>query len=273
MKLSRLFVYPVKSLAGSELEDAVIDEFGVSHDRRWLVVDEAGVFLSQRELARMALIRPCIASDGLQLAAPGMSMLDVESAAGAERNVTIWNDTVPAIDAGAPAAEWLTAFLDRPAALVYMPDETFRRVDPHFSPKPRRVSFADAYPFLIITQESLDELNRRLEQPIGVERFRPNLLISGASAPHAEDEWRRIRVGEVEFDLVKPCARCAVPTVDPLTAETGKEPTRTLATYRKRDGKVWFGMNAIHRSTGKLSVGSHVSIAEAATAMGGPSGS
>jgi MOSC domain-containing protein len=167
---------------------------------------------------------------------------------------------VSAYDAGAPAREWISSFLHRPVSFVYMPDSTFRRVDPKYSPESRRVSFADGYPFLVATQESMDELNRRMEAPLGIERFRPNIVVSGAEAPHAEDSWKRIRVGLLEFDLVKPCARCAVPTVDPMTAERGKEPTRTLSTYRKRDGKVYFGMNAIHRSSGRLSVGATVQV-------------
>jgi uncharacterized protein len=136
-----------------------------------------------------------------------------------------------------------------------MPDASFRRVDPDYSPNDRRVSFADAFPFLVISQESMDELNRRLDEPLGIERFRPNLVVSGAAHPHAEDEWKHLRIGEIEFSLVKPCARCAVPTVNPRTAEKGKEPTRTLSTYRKRNGKVYFGQNAIHENTGQLNVG------------------
>ena len=273
MKLSRLFVYPVKSLAGIELTEAEVDAFGIVNDRRWLVVDENGEFFTQRDYPRMALIQPRVVDGGLRLSTPGMSVLNVEVPTGCERTVRIWDDVVSAYDAGAPAREWISAFLGRPAGLVYMPDSTFRRVDPRYSPDERRVSFADAYPFLIISQESMDELNRRMDKPLGIERFRPNIVIEGAAEPHAEDTWTRIRVGSLDFDLVKPCARCAIPTVDPLTAETGKEPTRTLATYRKHDGKVWFGMNALHRSKGSLSVGSAVSIAEAATPIGGHNGS
>lgn len=273
MKLSRLFVYPVKSLAGIELTEADVDEFGIVNDRRWMVVDEHGELLTQRDHPRLALVKATFAPHGLTLSTPGLSKLEVDLPEGGARSVRVWDDVVCANDAGAPAADWLSTFLQRPAALVHMPDSTFRRVDPRYSPQQRRVSFADAYPFLVLTQESMDELNRRLAQPLVIERFRPNIVISGAVKPHAEDLWNCIRAGSIEFDLVKPCARCAVPTVDPLTAETGKEPTRTLATYRKRDGKVWFGVNAIHRSTGRLSVGSQVSIAQAATATGGQNGS
>jgi uncharacterized protein YcbX len=260
MKLTRLFVYPVKSLAGIELTEAEVDEFGIVNDRRWMVVDEHGELLTQRDHPRLALVKAAVSADGLTLTTPGMSGLDVDVPEGGARSVRVWDDVVCGNDAGAPVAEWLSTFLDRPAALVHMPDSTFRRVDPRYSPDERRVSFADAYPFLLVSQESMDELNRRMDKPLGIERFRPNIVIEGAAEPHAEDAWRCIRVGSLDFDLVKPCARCAVPTVDPLTAETGKEPTRTLSTYRKRDGKVWFGMNALHRSTGVLSVNSVVSV-------------
>ncbi len=260
MKLSRLFVYPVKSLAGTELQEAELDDFGIVGDRRWLVVDENGEFLTQREHPRMALIRPQVVQPGLRLSAPGMSDLTVDVPDACERTVRIWDDVVSAYDAGPEPAEWLSAFLEQPVALVYMPDSTFRRVDPAYVPETRRVSFADGYPLLVISQESMDELNRRMEQPLGIERFRPNIVITGASLPHAEDTWQRIRVGSLELDLVKPCARCAIPTVDPLTAERGKEPTRTLSEYRKHDGKVWFGMNAVHKQNGHLRTGSSVEI-------------
>ncbi|HSL72804.1 MAG TPA: MOSC domain-containing protein [Longimicrobiales bacterium] len=263
MKLSRLFVYPVKSLAGIELDAARVDDFGIQHDRRWLVTDAHGIALTQRDLASMTLIRPSIVDAGLMLSAPDHASIEVGIPGNNAVTVTVWNDTVTAQDAGARPAEWLSDFLGHHVRLVYMPDDTFRRVDPRYSPAPRRVSFADAYPFLLVTQESLDELNRRLEQPIGIERFRPNIVVSGAPAPHAEDDWKRIRIGELEIQIVKPCARCAIPTIDPLTGERGKEPTRTLSTYRRRDGKVYFGQNALHSGPGKLSVGEAVEVAAA----------
>jgi uncharacterized protein YcbX len=260
MKLSRLFLYPVKSLAGLEIQDAEVDDFGITHDRRWLVVDQQGTALTQRDHACMALIRPALVGDSLQLNAPGRAALIVESAEGPSRQVTVWDDTMTAQDAGDLAAEWLSDFLERSARLVYMPNDTFRRVNPLYSPSDRRVSFADAFPFLLLSQESMDELNRRLEQPLGIERFRPNIVISGAPEPHSEDGWRTVQIGELLFELVKPCDRCAVPTIDPLTGQRGKEPTRTLATYRRRNGKVYFGQNAIHHAPGVLHTDDVVTI-------------
>lgn len=269
MKLARLFFYPVKSLAGIELQAALVDDFGIAQDRRWLVVDHQGNALTQRDYARLALIRPSLHKGGLQLDAPGSSPLVIAEPEGPQRQVRVWNDTMSAQDAGHASGDWLSAFLKAPACLVYMPDQTVRLIDPNYNPAQRRVSFADAFPFLLISQESMDELNRRLEEPIGIERFRPNLVVSGAAEAHAEDSWRSIRIGELQLDLVKPCDRCAVPTVDPVTAQKGKEPTRTLATYRARDGKVYFGQNAIHGGPGTLRVGAAVTLLEAVqTAVG-----
>jgi uncharacterized protein len=261
MKLSRLFVYPVKAAAGIELSEATVDAFGIEHDRRWLVVDPDGVAITQRDEPRLALLTPTVIGRGLQLDAAGLHTLLIDDAAdGESRFVTVWDDDIAAVDLGATPAQWLSDFLHRPVRLVYMPDHTFRSVNALYSPEPRPVSFADAFPFLVLSQESMDELNRRLDQPLQIERFRPNLVIAGAAQPHAEDEWSRFQVGDLEFAGVKPCARCAVPTVDQRTAERGKEPSRTLATYRKRDGKIYFGQNAIHRGPGRISVGDIVQI-------------
>jgi uncharacterized protein len=260
MKLSRLFVYPLKSAAGIELQDAVVDEFGIQHDRRWLIVDHDGVAVTQREHPELARLKPTIESEGLRLDAPGRTAMRVSRGNSHRREVQVWNDRALAADVGQAAADWISDYLGQQLRIVYMPDQTFRRVDPAYSPAERRVSFADAFPFLILSQESMDGLNRRLEQPLLIERFRPNIVVTGAREPHAEDGWQHIRVGDLEFDLVKPCARCAVPTVDPKTGERGKEPTRTLSTYRKREGKVYFGQNAIHSRSGQLNVGDLVEV-------------
>ena len=260
MKLSRLFVYPVKSLRGLEVHSWPVDDFGLEQDRRWLVVDERGMFVSQRELPRMTLITPEISGGCLRLHAEGAPALEVSTEPGPERTVTIWADTVTATDCGPEAARWLSEALGLRVGLVRMPDQTFRRIDPHYVAEERRVSFADGYPFLLISQESMDLLNSKLEHPLGIERFRPNLVVQGASEPHAEDGWKRIRIGKLEFDLVKLCARCTVPTVDQLTGERGKEPNTTLATYRRFNGKVMFGQNLVHHGTGTLAVGEPAAV-------------
>ena len=277
MKLSRLFVYPVKSCAGIELTEATVDQFGIANDRRWLIVDADGVALTQRDHPRMALLHPSVDNRTLRLTASDGSVLTVQRpSSDLQHEVTVWNDRVMGDDAGEEAAAWLSDYLEQAVRLVYMADHTFRRVDPNYSPAGRRVSFADAFPFLVVSQESMDELNRRLPAPMGIERFRPNIVVAGASEPHAEDGWSRIRIGAIDFDLVKPCARCAVPTIDQQSAIAGKEPSRTLATYRKRNGKIYFGQNAIHAAQGTLRVGDPVIVltpgveARARTVIAGP---
>jgi hypothetical protein len=171
--------------------------------------------------------------------------------------VQVWDDVTDAVDAGDVAAEFVSRHLDAAARLLFMPDSTLRQVSLDYARPGDRVSFADGFPLLLIGQASLDELNRRLPDPVAMVRFRPNIVVSGAT-PHAEDGWRRLRVGDVDLDVVKPCARCAVPNVDPETAVAGREPTRTLAGYRRWDGKIWFGQNVLHRSAGVLRVGDPV---------------
>ena len=215
LTLSAIRIHPLKS--GRALLPAAVevDEFGPRHDRRWLAVDPDGVFLSQRDDPALARVAPSLAGDRLSLDAPGLPTLEVP--AGRERRtVEIWGDRVAAVDCGDAAAEWMTAALGRPARLVHFPDEPLRPVPaPHGRPGDR-VSFADAFPFLLLTRASVDDLNRRLAEPVPVERFRPNLVIEGA-APYEEDTWRRIRIGDVVLDVVKPCARCVITTTDQAT--------------------------------------------------------
>lgn len=258
--VTRIYIYPVKSAAGIEVAEAELDAFGLRLDRRWMVVDDAGRFLTQRQLPRMALIRVALEGGALRLTFPDAPILEVPvraeegAGAGVRRRVVVWGDAVEAVDTGETAARWLSAALGRPARLVHLPDDAVRPVDPRYARPGDRVAFADAFPVLLISEDSLEELNRRLAEPVPMNRFRPNLVVR-AGEPHAEDGWRRIRIGEVEFDVVKPCARCAITLTDQATAERGKEPLRTLATYRTRNGKVLFGQNLIHRGRGAVRVG------------------
>jgi len=262
LTLSEIVIYPVKSLRGVPVAEAVVEPRGLRGDRRWMVVDAADRFVTQRALPRMALIEALLcAGGGLDLAAPGMPSLHAsEAAAGRVRQVTIWRDTVAVYDGGDEAATWLTAFLGRPCRLVHMPESTERTVNPAYGQPGDIVSLADGYPFLLIGQASLDDLNARLASPLPMRRFRPNLVIAGAE-PFAEDRWTRIRIGDIVFRIVKPCARCTIPTVDPDTGVFGgKEPLRTLATFRKVGSKVLFGQNVIAEGVGTLPVGAQVTI-------------
>ena len=262
--LSRLFVYPVKSLRGVAVDRAVVEPRGLRHDRRWMVVGADGQFLTQRTCPDLARLDAAVTADGLRLHADTSTctVLTPSDTVGSERAV-VWNDTVAVRPADAAAHAWLSAFLDRSARLVYLPPASVRRVDPAYRRRPDdQVSLADGYPALLTAEGSLDDLNRRIDAPLPMDRFRPNLVVRG-TAPFAEDTWRRIRIGGVTFDVVKPCGRCVVTTRDQRTGAAGKEPLRTLATFRRGDdGTVYFGQNLIPASMGTIAVGDAVEVLE-----------
>lgn len=257
--IARLFVYPVKSCAGIEVQEALLTETGLDLDRAWMVVDAEGKFLTQRSLPRMALVRPQLKRDEMVLRAPGMLALHVAiDAVEAPATVTVWRDTLPAWDMGAVAAQWFTDFLGQPCRMV------------RFDPEHRRLSsmqwtggievpnqFSDGFPVLIASEASMAQLNARLEAgghaAVGIERFRPNVVLAGLDA-HDEDRMDLLRVDspeqEVHLQPVKPCGRCPIPDIDPATAEASPEVGDTLRSYRKDkrlDGAITFGMNAIVR--------------------------
>lgn len=259
--LSALYRYPVKSLAGHELSISNLDDFGLVDDRRWMVVDREGGFLTQRELPEMALVTTHMEGDSLVLQAPGMPPISVERQSGnAERiSVKVWNDRCEARLCGDAVQGWLSEFLRRPCRLVHMPDAEVRRVDPRYARPDDRTAFSDGFPLLLISQASLDDLNGRLEAPLPMIRFRPNLVVTGCPA-YAEDGWSLIRIGTMTLRVVKPCARCKITTVDPYTAETGSEPLKTLAGYRRQGNQVHFGQNLLHDGSGELAVGMPLEI-------------
>lgn len=258
--LSGLFRYPVKSLYGETFERLDIGPRGPLYDRHWMVVDAGGKFLTQRQLPRMTLIRTRLdATNDLYLAAPGMPELAVGPPSSQPVLVRVWGDEVTAVAASAPINAWLSEFLETDCRLVSLPDASRRPVDPHYASADDQVGFADGFPLLLISQGSLDELNSRLTSPVPMRRFRPNLVVSGCAA-FAEDDWRRIRIGDILFEVVKPCSRCVIPTIDTETAERGREPLQTLMSYRKRDNKIYFGQNLIHRGQGALQIGMTVEV-------------
>jgi uncharacterized protein YcbX len=261
MLLTGLTLYPIKSARGIPLDACEVDEFGLRHDRRFMVVDQAGQFLSQRDYPRLALVTPAIDGDVLQVSAPGMPPLEVRLVPKPTvmTRVTVWRDRCAAAWVGETAARWFSDVLDCSCSLVHMPDSTRRPTDPAYDSTGSRVSFADAFPFLLISDASLADLNRRLTDPLPMNRFRPNLTVGGAAA-YDEDRWSRIEIGPIGLKLVKPCARCVVTTTDQDTMERGVEPLRALAAYRNRGGKVMFGQNAIHEKEGQLRVGDRVLV-------------
>ena len=262
--LTALNIYPVKSLRGHTLDACLVERMGLENDRRFMVVDPQGRFLTQREHARMALIHPTQHADTLSFSAPGMQEISLGvRKTGKHMSTEIWSSpAVDSIDQGDLVADWLSEYLKMPVRLVRIDDYFKRRLDPTFARQPDdHVGFADGYPILIVSEESLEDLNQRMAAPIPMNRFRPNLVVNGVT-PFAEDDWKRIRIGQVEMALVKPCARCNVPTIDQDTAESGREPNTTLAKFRKKDGKVFFGVNVIPITTGSLKLGDTLEILE-----------
>ncbi|MEI6105646.1 MAG: MOSC N-terminal beta barrel domain-containing protein [Opitutae bacterium] len=274
MHVTALHLYPVKSCRGLTVNSAELDDFGFIGDRRFLVVNAAdGLFLTQRTHPRMALIETALTQDALILSSPSHGSVAVplhsQSSPGkvTTRSVTIWKNTVIADDCGNEPAEWLSRFLGLPLRLVRLGEAFHRPVSPSKAQPGDVVMFADAYPLLLISEASLDNLNDRLvaqnEEALPMNRFRPNLVVAGC-APYAEDNWPRLDIGGVVFRNAGPCARCPVTTTDQLTAVRGKEPLRTFATYRRDAAdstKVNFGINLIHESKrGSVRVGAVVTL-------------
>lgn len=261
LTLSALFIYPIKSCAALTLDAAPVEPRGLRYDRRWMLVDATSRFMTQRLLPHMALIDVEVEGMGLRVRAPGMDELHVSPFDDGTREwVEIWDDTVEAAVAPDDVNAWFSRFLDRPCRLVYMPPDSVRPVDPEYAKGGEEVSFADAFPMLLATETSLADLNNRLAEPVTILRFRPNLVIAGTLEPFEEDTWKEIRIGEVRFDVVKPCARCAVVNVDPATGLSSREPLRTLASYRTVNNKALFAQNLIPLNTGTIRVGDEVEI-------------
>ena len=262
--IAALFVYPVKSCRGSALSTAVLTERGIAHDREWLIVDDGGRFVTQREAPRLALIVPKLSETALELAAPGLPPLALPlDRAGARCNVTVWGDRLPAIDQGDAAAALLSTCMGRPLRLARFDPAVRRYCNPAFAgPGGAHHSFADGYPVLVVSEASLADLNGRLSAPLPVDRFRPNLLLSGIEA-YDEDRIDEATIGGATLKMVKPCTRCQITTTDQATAQVGIEPLPTLGGYRYNAALegVTFGMNAILRTGAgtSLTVGATVS--------------
>ena len=254
--LSGLYVYPIKSCAGISLQSAELSATGLRHDRRWMLVDETGEFMSQRAHPRMALISTRFAPEYLIVGAPGMPELEIplQRETGNLIDVRVFGDTNRGTLVGGETARWFSEFLEFPCRLVHKPDDDLRLIDSSYAERGDQVGFADGFAFLLISEASLEDLNNRLEDPLPMNRFRPNFVVSGCG-PYAEDGWSRLRIGDVPFRVAEACPRCAITTVDQRTGARGKEPLRTLATYRKSDGEVFFGRNLIHDSLGTVRVG------------------
>src|SRR5436190_8267854 len=257
MEISEINIYPVKSLKGIALSEAVVEKGGLWLDRRWMLTDPDGMFFTQREVPKMATVHVEVTSNGLQVTSENGEEMSIPSEPdkGHRQNVTVWQSEVAGLVYNGEVSEWFSDVLGRKCQLVVMPETSKRHVSKDFDNGDDIVSFADGYPLLLIGEASLEELNKKIEEnselpprprdaatpskqggelfePLPMNRFRPNVVVQGSDA-FAEDRWAKIRIGEAIFRVAKPCARCQIPTIDQNTGEfDGKEPSRTLAMFR-----------------------------------------
>lgn len=259
--ISGLFIYPIKSLGGIELDTVLVTDRGLQYDRRWMLVDANGRFLTQREHPVMALLQVSLKAGQLQVVHklhPEESIqIPLELSNGTELSVTVWDDTVKALLVDEDLDHWFSRQLGMNCRLVYMPDSSHREVDPRYANQHEITSFSDAYPMLLIGQASMDDLNTRLSSPVPMNRFRPNIVVEGWG-PYEEDNIGSFQAGAVKFTAVKPCARCVLTTINQDTGEKGKDPLKTLASYRTQNNKVLFGQNLIHIGSGYLEKGMNI---------------
>lgn len=264
IQVSQLWRFPVKSLAGQCESDYVIDEWGPVGDRRWLLVDENHRFVTQRKFPKMCRLLALDQHDGLRV-------VDLDGKTGEFRlaksmldnapryPVAVWNDQPTVVDAGDEAAAFFSGYLESTVRLCYMPNDEFRQVDLSYASEGDRLGLADGFAFLLCNEASLEVCAKALGRGLGMVRFRPNIVISGAEA-FAEDDWACIRIGDIEFDLVKPCSRCAIPSVDPETGTRERDVISMLQAQCRRDGVIYFGQNLRHRGRGRIAIGDEVEI-------------
>jgi uncharacterized protein len=266
LRLSEIWIYPVKSLGGIPLTSARVMEKGLLHDRRWMLVDEQGTFMTQRIYPQMALFRTAINGDTLTItkinpatAQPPVSFSLTASPLGEQLHSKVWDDEVVVTEVSDKVSQWFTTQLGMRCRLVSFPEKNPRPVNPGYSLNNEQVGLADAYPFMIIGQSSLNDLNARLQQALPMNRFRPNFVFTGGE-PFEEDTWKNFTIGRNRFAGVKPCDRCVLTTVNQDTAEKGAEPLLTLSKYRKRDNKIYFGQNLVALDHTGVAVGDRIIV-------------
>lgn len=265
INLTDIYIYPIKSFGGIRIDESLVLKPGLEHDRRWMLVDPEGNFLSQRTLPKMALLSVECENGGFRikdkLQPEDSFRLPFNQKFASLKKVRIWDDVVNAFSVDPAISNWIQQKLNTPCELVHMPASVSRPVDAKYASSDESVSFADAMPYLLISQASLDDLNNKLTTPVPMDRFRPNLVISGTD-PFEEDQWEVIRIGSVRFKITKPCSRCVMTTVAQETGKPGKEPLATLATFRKNGNKIFFGQNMIPLDEGLIRKGDTVEIVQ-----------
>ncbi|GAA4395123.1 MOSC domain-containing protein [Nibrella viscosa] len=264
LTVHELRIYPIKSLGGISVTEAEVEGKGFRYDRRWMLVTPQGQFITQRTHHQMALIDVALTERSVRVwhrhRPDDVLEMPFGELSGEHLPVTVWDSHgIDAVVVSETADRWFTAAVGVPCRLVYMPEASERPADTTYACYGEVVSFADGFPYLLISQASLDELNRRLEAPVAMLRFRPNIVVAGGDA-HQEDAWDQFRISDLDFYAAKPCARCVLTTVDPATGEKGKEPLRTLGTYRQKNNKIYFGQNVLPQSAGVVRVGDRLEI-------------
>jgi len=261
IRIKELYIYPLKSARGIALRHASVEGRGLRFDRRWMVVDATGTFISQRTHPLLSHVDVSVDGMHLTLSAHrhGEVRLPLYPASAIRRPVTVWDDVVSAMGADREADEWVSGLLGEPCSIVYFPDDARRPVDATYARHHEQTAFSDGFPVLVVGQASLDALNERLAEPVSMDRFRPNIVVEG-SEPFAEDAWGTIMAGGTVLEIVKPCARCVITTIDQRTGHKGTEPLATLAGFRKTGGNILFGQNALVRTPGTIGAGDRISF-------------
>lgn len=261
LTVTGIWIYPIKSLGGIPLTEAGLRPKGIDQDRRWMIVDEQGVCMTQREFTRMSAF--AVQRDGEQFIVTFngdvLNLSPGEADYSKPVDAQVWDDQVRVYEVSAGHSAWLSARLDKTCKLVFFPEDNPRQIDVNYAAQGKHVSLADAFPLLIIGEQSLQDLNTRLPAPITMNRFRPNVVFSGG-IPYEEDLWMDFRIGSVRMSGVKRSARCVLTTIDPVTGQKGPEPLRTLARYRKEGNKIFFGQNVIHHEHGTIRLGDTITV-------------
>lgn len=265
LSVSQLFIYPVKSLGGISVSSAIITASGFKYDRKWMLVDKDLRCLTQRELPAMALLQVELTRGGLKVfhkEKPNCSILIPFSSENSETFIVkIFDETCDATSVSRVIDEWFSKMLSINCKLVYFPDTSARVVDKQYAINNETTNFTDGYPFLMLGQASLDDLNMRLAEKLPVNRFRPNIVFTGGQ-PYEEDSMAHFIINKIHFNGVKLCARCVITTVDQDKGVNSKEPLRTLATYRQKNNKIYFGQNLLAGEKGIISIGDAIQITE-----------
>jgi len=262
-KVKQLFIYPVKSFGGMQVPQIEVTSTGPKYDRKWMVVNEKGEFLTQRQYPKMSQVMARIIDDSqVELTAPGVDFMDFgveEFDPDSKMDVKIWKHTATAYEVEPEVSEWVSDFLGEKCKLVRMDDEHERSIDPDYGDG--LINFSDGFPFLLLSLQSLELLNQKLNKAFAIKRFRPNIVVQ-LDEPHQEDYWTQIQIGDVLFRGAQLCSRCKITTIDPITGTFGDEPLETLSEYRKTDQGIVFGKNFVHENLGNIRQGMDIEVLE-----------